>query len=206
MRFAIENRRWVMLAGGVLAFVLGMPEILRAQEATLGTAAATSSAQVANGDEQTGSSEDQGSTEENGWRRRCRYYYYPCYHYYYRPVYYYPVVRYPVVTYPVVAYPVATYPTVTIPTYGPYGVFFNGKSGSGDADNSLAARQKFTDQIGIITAAFYTPASMSRGALGTGLGKERGEEFLAAHELVPGKLLTVVHIRYVDAATLAQAH
>jgi len=74
-----------------------------------------------------------------------------------------------------------------------------------DADDSLAARQKFTDQIGIITAAFYAPASTSRGALGTGLGKERGEEFLSAHELVPGKLLSVVHIRYVDAATLAQA-
>ncbi len=136
MRFAIENRRCVMLAAGVLAFVLGMPEILHAQEATLGTAAATSSAQVANSDEQAGSPEDQGSTEEN--RRRGWGGYYYCYHYCYQPVYYYPVVSYPVVTYPVVTYPVVTYPTVTIPTYGPYGVFFNGKSGSSDADGAAS--------------------------------------------------------------------
>jgi hypothetical protein len=73
-----------------------------------------------------------------------------------------------------------------------------------DADDSLAARQKFTDQIGLITAAFYVPKSTAR-KLGTGLGKERGEEFLTAHELEPGKLMSVVHIRYVDAAALAAA-
>ena len=70
-----------------------------------------------------------------------------------------------------------------------------------DADSSLAARQKFTDQIGIITAAFYAPAGGSRG-LGTGLGKERKEEILQAHDLKPGNLLSVVHIRYVDADAL----
>jgi len=136
MRFAIESRRWVMLAGGLLAFVLGMPEILQGQEPALGTAPATSSAQVANGDEQTGSSEDRGNTEENRWRRWCGYYY-PCCHHYYQPVYY-PVVSYRVIAYPVVTYPVATYPTVTIPTYGPYGVWFNSKSGSSDAESGAS--------------------------------------------------------------------
>ena len=70
-----------------------------------------------------------------------------------------------------------------------------------DADASLAARQKFTDQIGIITAAFYAPAGESR-SFGTGLGKERKEEILQAHALKPGNLLSVVHIRYVDADAL----
>jgi hypothetical protein len=67
-----------------------------------------------------------------------------------------------------------------------------------DADQSLAARQKFTDQIGIITAAFYDPASGSR-AVGTGLGRERKEEILESRHLKPGNLLSVVHIRYVEA-------
>ncbi len=67
-----------------------------------------------------------------------------------------------------------------------------------DADQSLAARQKFTDQIGLITAAFYAPATGSRG-IGTGLGKERNEEILKAKESRCGNLLAVVHIRYVDA-------
>jgi hypothetical protein len=70
-----------------------------------------------------------------------------------------------------------------------------------DAEESLAGRQKFTDQIGIITAAFYTPAGTQRG-VGTGLGKERTEEFLKSRELEPGKLLSVVHLRYVDATAL----
>ena len=41
-----------------------------------------------------------------------------------------------------------------------------------DAAQSVAARQQFTDQIGIITAAFYDPPVQSRG-LGTGLGEQR---------------------------------
>ena len=67
-----------------------------------------------------------------------------------------------------------------------------------DADSSLAVRQKFTDQIGLITAAFYVPASVPR-KVGTGLGNERGEEFARSKDLKPGNLLSVVHIRYVDA-------
>ena len=68
-----------------------------------------------------------------------------------------------------------------------------------DADQSLAARQKFTDQIGLITAAFYAPKARPRGALGTAAGEERTEAIGKAHDYVPGNLLGVVHIRYVDA-------
>ena len=70
-----------------------------------------------------------------------------------------------------------------------------------DADESLAARQKFTDQIGLITAAFYLPAGGSR-KVGTGLGQERTEEILKAQKLSCGNLLGVAHIRYVEAEAL----
>ena len=66
-----------------------------------------------------------------------------------------------------------------------------------DAQQSLAARQKFTDQIGLITAAFYSPKSGSRG-VGTGLGKEGDENVAEAQKMLPGDLLGVVHIRYSD--------
>jgi hypothetical protein len=140
MRFAIENRRWAMLAAGVLAFFLGMPEILQAQEVALGTAVTTSPAQLANGDEPSGSSEGPESTDQGRRRGWGGYYYYPCY--YYRHVHYvsypvvHPVVTYPVVTYPVVTYPVATVPTVIVPTYGPQGALSNGTGGSGNAEGS----------------------------------------------------------------------
>lgn len=78
-----------------------------------------------------------------------------------------------------------------------------------DADQSLAGRQKFTDQIGLITAAFYTPVKREaeprpRGVLGTALGNQRNEQILEGEKVKPGNLLAVVHIRYVDAATLGQ--
>jgi hypothetical protein len=76
-----------------------------------------------------------------------------------------------------------------------------------DAEQSLAGRQKFTDQIGLITAAFYTPVKREaeprpRGMLGTALGNQRNEQILEGEKVKPDKLLAVVHIRYVDAATL----
>lgn len=71
-----------------------------------------------------------------------------------------------------------------------------------DAEESLAARRKFTDQIGIITAAFYAPDGASRGGLGTGQGDERNEVIGTAHDLKPGKLLGIVHLRYVDPEAL----
>jgi hypothetical protein len=66
-----------------------------------------------------------------------------------------------------------------------------------DAQQSLAARQKFTDQIGLITAAFYAPKSGARG-VGTGLGQEQSENLTEAQKMLPGDLLGVVHIRYSD--------
>lgn len=73
-----------------------------------------------------------------------------------------------------------------------------------DADESLAARQRFTDQIGIITAAFYAEGKDgSRGpSLGFGTGKTKIEN-LTEKPAVIGRLKDVVHVRYVDAKTLA---
>jgi hypothetical protein len=70
-----------------------------------------------------------------------------------------------------------------------------------DAEKSLAARRKFTDQIGLVTAAFYAPAGSSR-RVGTGLGNERVEEIREVKDGQPGNLLAVVHVRYVDADTI----
>ena len=76
-----------------------------------------------------------------------------------------------------------------------------------DAQESLAARRQFTDQIGLITAAFYAPddgASKGRG-IGTAAGKEREESILYADKkLHCGNLLGVVHIRYVEPDELAK--
>jgi uncharacterized caspase-like protein len=65
-----------------------------------------------------------------------------------------------------------------------------------DADRSLAARQKFTDQIGLITAAFYTPRA-SR-SVGTDIGVTIDEN-LTEQKAEVGNLLAVVHLRYYDA-------
>lgn len=76
-----------------------------------------------------------------------------------------------------------------------------------DAQESLAARRQFTDQIGMITAAFYAPddgASKGRG-VGAAAGKEREESILYADKkLHCGNLLGVVHIRYVEPDELAK--
>jgi len=83
-----------------------------------------------------------------------------------------------------------------------------------DAPDSLASRQQFTDQLGLITAAFYAPAPGKRG-LGTspGAGPISGtgagsvlKQGSGVHDLQVGNLLAVVHIRYappeaIDAAT-----
>ena len=69
-----------------------------------------------------------------------------------------------------------------------------------DADESLAARQEFTDQLGIITAAFYT-ASDTRGPLGIGFGEEGSDDYTTRSDKRIGSLLSVINIRYVDADT-----
>lgn len=71
-----------------------------------------------------------------------------------------------------------------------------------DIDQSWAARQHFTDQVGLITAAFYAPDGMGRG-LGVGAGREINQNLKTKKFPPPGKLVGLVHIRYVDADTLA---
>jgi uncharacterized caspase-like protein len=70
-----------------------------------------------------------------------------------------------------------------------------------DAERSLAARQRFTEQIGLITVAFYAPAGGSR-AIGTAAGEERGERIEEVAGQTVGNLLGVVHIRYVEPSAL----
>lgn len=70
-----------------------------------------------------------------------------------------------------------------------------------DADKSLAARQQFTDQLGLISAAFFATAPGSRAPLGIGAGEERSAD-LTERAASPGTMLSVVHVRYVDADTL----
>jgi hypothetical protein len=69
-----------------------------------------------------------------------------------------------------------------------------------EASQSLAARQEFTDQIGLITASFYAPAGGSR-AVGTAAGRERTEE-IRRRDVQAGNLMSVVHIRYVEEGAL----
>ena len=74
-----------------------------------------------------------------------------------------------------------------------------------DAENSLAARQKYTDEIGLITAAFYYAGDGSRGgsgALGTQAGDEVSMDLTEYAGIKVGNLRGVVHIRYVDAEAL----
>lgn len=89
-----------------------------------------------------------------------------------------------------------------------------------DAKESLAARKKFTEQVGIITAAFYEALepepepniagsfNRSLGSAGPGLGTDAGQERKAKLELAKkhevGRLLAAVNIRYVDADELAE--
>jgi hypothetical protein len=70
-----------------------------------------------------------------------------------------------------------------------------------DAGQSLAARQQFTDQVGLITAAFYQPLRGARG-LGTTLGHERRTRVETVGGYQIGDLLSVIHIRYVAPAEL----
>jgi hypothetical protein len=73
-----------------------------------------------------------------------------------------------------------------------------------DAARSVAARQQFTDQVGIITAAFYDalPGGDDTRGVGTDLGQERDEKIEEQAGVRVGNLLTVINIRYVDAEAL----
>lgn len=67
-----------------------------------------------------------------------------------------------------------------------------------DAQDSVAARQRFTSQLGMITAAFYKPDATNR-SVGTGVGKLGNENVkIDSHGYVPGNLEAVVHLRYAE--------
>jgi hypothetical protein len=66
-----------------------------------------------------------------------------------------------------------------------------------DAAEGLAARQKYTEQIGVITAAFYDVAPPSRSA-SVGPGGTIRRRFEKAEGYQVGNLMGVVHIHYVE--------
>ncbi|MEM8944464.1 MAG: caspase family protein [Planctomycetota bacterium] len=71
-----------------------------------------------------------------------------------------------------------------------------------DSQKSLAARQQFTENIGLITAAFYEREGGQR-AVGTDAGTEREEQVgLYKKGGKVGNLLGVIHIRYVSPEAL----
>ena len=77
-----------------------------------------------------------------------------------------------------------------------------------DAEKSLAARQRFTEQIGLITAAFYEPVasrSANRSAPGTTIGDERTANLTERTGIDVGSLIATVNIHYVDADELHAA-
>jgi hypothetical protein len=70
-----------------------------------------------------------------------------------------------------------------------------------EAAESLAGRQQFTDQLGIITAAFYSPASDQR-TVGTAAGRERIDDLRQGEPTEVGSLLDAFQVRYVEADSL----
>lgn len=72
-----------------------------------------------------------------------------------------------------------------------------------DASQSLAARQKFTSQIGVITAAFYKGTGVSTDSASRKIGTDAGSSIDVP--LVPvkadfGALQSIIHIHYYDPA------
>lgn len=79
-----------------------------------------------------------------------------------------------------------------------------------DLEESVAARRQFTDQVGLITAAFYDvwpeldiSGFIAGAAPGTGFGRERQERLVESEARIRS-LISVVHIRYVDADALVE--
>lgn len=68
-----------------------------------------------------------------------------------------------------------------------------------DASRSLASRRDFTEQLGLVTAAFYRPKSSRRG-VGVTPGALKSADFVVRQGFVPGDLLGVIQIRYQDDA------
>lgn len=82
-----------------------------------------------------------------------------------------------------------------------------------DGEESVAARQEFTDQLGIITVAFYDAQPTFRGDVGmitgalpgTGFGQERQEDLGEANNFQLGQLRAVVNIRYANQEAIETA-
>ena len=69
-----------------------------------------------------------------------------------------------------------------------------------EASQSVAGRLNYTDQLGMITLAFYGLKGGARGAVGTKMGVEQIKKLAKADpNLVMGTMQAVVNIRYVDA-------
>jgi hypothetical protein len=72
-----------------------------------------------------------------------------------------------------------------------------------DGEESVAARQNFTEQLGYITVAFYEANSGPRGtpdigSPGTGFGEEIQQDLAEASDFSLGKLLAVMNLRYAS--------
>jgi hypothetical protein len=72
-----------------------------------------------------------------------------------------------------------------------------------DAQYLPEGRRKFTDQLGLITAAFYRPKGDSR-TVATVQGVERTTDVNQREGLECGNLIGVVHIRYIELEALKQ--
>jgi hypothetical protein len=71
-----------------------------------------------------------------------------------------------------------------------------------DAPDSLEARRKFSDQIGMITAAFYSVKGGGTRAVHTIRGEERTGTVKRVKNVEVGNLRGVVHIRYAEPETI----
>ena len=69
-----------------------------------------------------------------------------------------------------------------------------------DSAKSLAARQNYSDQLGLITAAFYSTGTSRGVATDTGRRIEGGRAAVSGY--TAGNLLGVVHIHYVEESAL----
>lgn len=71
----------------------------------------------------------------------------------------------------------------------------------GDVSESYANRRKYTEQLGIISVAFYEAVPSKRGG-GVGIvdGGDGVTEIEYLKGFTPGNLLSVLHLRYYDAA------
>jgi hypothetical protein len=72
------------------------------------------------------------------------------------------------------------------------------------APESLTERERFGDQLGLITAAFYAPKGGARGLM-TVPGKEQQQKLRMYKATDLGDLLAVVNIHYVEPEALEAA-